>query len=134
MQINHDLQTRALGPVQRLTQFLICALHKRLAVNRNHTPVPDGNAHVIESCAGDLAEVVLCDEGIPMLGQDALGLISSKDLGKCELVHGRVSLELAWSDPWLEDKPAAEIDSTDFLVVVELEVLAFLEVTRERGG
>src|SRR5690242_8973813 len=59
VEINHDLESCTLRPVQRLTKHIIRTLYVRIAIDWNDAPVPYRNAHVVETSAGDLVEVVL---------------------------------------------------------------------------
>lgn len=67
-------------------------------------------------------EVVLCDERVPMVVQSPRGLIFAKSLRVCIFIDDspavRPLVEEGGGDPGLENKPAAEVYSVYFLVVV----------------
>lgn len=140
VKINEDLQTGGLSPVQSCREVLVGPLHVRVAVERGDGPVSDGawvvsrrvsrdgkrdlHSHMVQASSGDAGKVVLSDEGAPVLLESGLGSILAKHLGQGELVDGRALLRIEErrGDPGLENKPAAEIDSSDFVAaVVELQ-------------
>lgn len=47
-------------------------------------------------------------------------LLLAKRLGKCPFVDKTITsgLEDRWSDPWLENEPTTQVDTTDFLATV----------------
>jgi hypothetical protein len=69
MEIDHDLQSGTLRPVERLAQLVVCTLHVWVAVARQNTPVADWDSHVVQTSSSHLVEIVLCEPRVPMLLQ-----------------------------------------------------------------
>ena len=77
---------------------------------------------MIEAVLADLSEVVLSDPGVPMVRESGRCSVFAKSLGVGVLIdhcHARgPRLKDGGSNPWLEDKPAAEAHTSDFIIVV----------------
>ncbi len=77
---------------------------------------------MIEAILADLGKVIFSDPGVPMVRQSARCSVLTESLSVGVLVDdchaGGPWLKDGGSDPWLEDEPAAEVDATDFIVVI----------------
>lgn len=89
MQIDHNHQTGCLRPVKSLTEHIVRSLDIRVARVGNHTPVPKGNAHEVETGIGDSCEVGLCNPGIPVVAQLVVGFRWAQSLTESPLVDRR---------------------------------------------
>lgn len=125
VQVNHNLQTRGLGPVKRLSQNVISALDEWLTTDWNHAPVSDWNADVVQTGRSDLVEVVLSNPGIPMRREAIMGLGRAQCLAVGVLINYAAAVGPLFEDagcyPGLEHEPTAKVHTADFLVVVEFE-------------
>lgn len=77
---------------------------------------------MVEAILADLSEVVFGDPGVPMVHQSGRCSVFAKSLRVGVLIdhcHARGPwLKDGGSDPWFEDEPAAQIYTSNFVVVV----------------
>ena len=77
---------------------------------------------MIQAILADLGEVSFSDPGIPVVRQSGRCSVLAEGLSVGVLVDdchaGGPWLKDGWSDPRLEDEPAAQVHATDFLVRV----------------
>lgn len=127
VQVNHNVQTRGLGPVKRLSQNVISALDEWLTTDWDHAPVSNWNAHVVQTGCSDLVEVVLSNPGIPMRREAIMGLGTTQCLAVGVLVNYAATVGPLFEDagcyPGLEHEPTAKVHTADFFVVVEFECI-----------
>ena len=125
VQVNHNVQTRGLGPVKRLSQNFISALDEWLTTDWNHAPVSDRNADVVQTGCSDLVEITLSDPGIPMRREAIVGLGGTQCLAVGVLVNYAAAVGPLFEDagcyPGLEHEPTAKVHTADFLAIVEFE-------------
>jgi hypothetical protein len=69
VQVNPDLETVLASPTDSSVETGNLSLHIRVPVVRVNSPVSDRNADVVETSCGDLLEVCLGVEVIPMTGE-----------------------------------------------------------------
>lgn len=95
-------------------------------------PVSNGDADVIEPGLGNCIEVVLGNPSVPMVAQSRRSLGLAEGLGVGVLVDNRMTccplVEYGGCNPWLQDKPAAEVDPADLVTIVVERDCAFVEL------
>lgn len=135
MKVNPNLKAVLPSPTNRLVKILQLAIHIRVIRKLVNSPVSDGNPNMIEASLTDLPKVVLGNEGIPVRSQPSPSSILAEPLSEHIFVeNGEVErFEKTWSDPGLKNKPSAEINSTDLLVLI-VERDSPLHEPRGTGG
>ena len=77
---------------------------------------------MIKAIVGNFGEVVLGDPGVPVILQSGRCSVLAEGLRVSVLVNDCIArgplLKDGRSNPWLEDKPASQVDTTDFVVLV----------------
>lgn len=74
---------------------------------------------MVHAGCGNLVEIVLGDPRVPVVLKIGLSLILAEVFAIGVLVYHTVAQrENRWRDPWLKDKPAAKIDTPNFVGVV----------------
>ena len=122
MKVEQDLEVRVSRPADSLIQDIQLSLDVRLTVQRCNGPVADRNSNMIQAIVADLSEVVFGDPGVPVVLEGRRGSVLAEGLSVSVLVNDCVTcgpfLKDGGCDPWLEDKPAAQVDATDLVVLV----------------
>ena len=80
---------------------------------------------MVQTSSCYVLEVLFDYPSVPVVRKAGLSFCLAEVLGIGVLVHDHTGgsgvgpvVEDGGCDPWLEDKPSAEVDSTDFIVVV----------------
>ena len=77
---------------------------------------------MVKAIVANLSEVVFGDPGVPVVLEGRRGSVLAEGLSVSVLVDDCVTcgpfLKDGGCDPWLEDKPAAQVDATDLVVLV----------------
>lgn len=120
MEINNHVKTCAVCPADSLVKVTELALDVGIAWLWIKCPVADGNADVIQASTGHGSDVALSDPRGPVRRQCRLRCRLTERLAEGPFVDRTVTggLEERRGDPRLEDKPPAQIDAPDLLVVV----------------
>ena len=88
---------------------------------------------MVEACSCDLIKVILGDPSVPMIVKLGESGVLAKGLSIGIFIHHclgvRPVIEDRRSDPWLEDEPSAEIDSSYFIGIVVEGYRALIEAT-----
>lgn len=147
MEINHDHNTIALSPAQRLAKIFVCALYVRIAWDRAHRPVSDGDPHKVDAVARHLSKVTFGNPAAPVSLESAFGFAAAKSLAEgvlCGLSAIMIpcgSASLTINDvlrsrlkdgrryPRLKDEPSSKIYTSDLLAAeVELQTITTFEL------
>jgi len=131
MQINNDLQSSTLRPIQRSSKHIISTSNIWLSIPGNNRPVTDGNTNVVQTRTSNLAKVTLRNPRVPVTGQTTLSFSLTEGLSEAIFIFNTVAVaplaEYRWGDPWLQHKPATKVHAANLLVVVEFEAVALPE-------
>ena len=77
---------------------------------------------MIQAIVANLSEVVFGDPGVPVVLEGRRGSVLAEGLSVSVLVNDCLTcgpfLKDRGCNPWLEDKPAAQVDATDLVVLV----------------
>lgn len=77
---------------------------------------------MIEAILANLGEVVFGDPGVPVILQSGRRSVLAKGLSVSVLVDNSLArgpfLKDGGCNPWLEDEPATQVDTTDLVVLV----------------
>ena len=77
---------------------------------------------MVKAIVADLSEVVLGDPGVPVVLEGRGRSVLAEGLSISVLVNDILTcgpfLKDGGCDPWLEDKPAAQVDATDLVVLI----------------
>ena len=129
MEIEQDFNASTPCPCDCLVQDRQLPLYIRITVQRCNGPIANGYADMIQSRACDLIEVVLCDPRVPVVLQIRLGLALAKGLCISIFIdHVTAQREDGRGNPWLKDKPAAEVHAADFIIAVVECNISFAKV------
>ena len=122
MEIEQDLEIGISSPADSLIQDIQLPLDVGVAIQGCNGPVPDGDSNMVQAVLADLLEVIFGDPGVPMVLESRRRTVLAEGLSVSILVddcHARgPSLKDGWSDPWLKDEPAAQVDATDLVVLI----------------
>ena len=119
MEIKQDLDASTPCPGDRLIQDCQLPLYIWVTVQWRDSPIANGDADMIQPSSGHLAEVILCDPGVPVVLQIRLGLAFAKSLRIGILVDYVVAQgEDGRGDPWFKNEPTAKIYTTDFVIAI----------------
>ncbi len=77
---------------------------------------------MVEAILANLIKIIFSDPGVPVTLQSRRCSILAEGLRVSVLVNDGLTrspgLEDGGSNPWLKDEPAAQVDATDFVVLV----------------
>ncbi len=122
MQIKQDLEISISSPANSLVQDIQLSLDIWIAIQWCKRPVPDRDPDMVEAILANLIKIVFSDPGVPVILQSCRCSILAEGLRVSVLVNDCLTrspgLEDGWSNPRLKDEPAAQVDTTNFVVLV----------------
>ena len=122
MQVYHDLEACASGPAYSIIHEGQLPLDIWIPRQGSNGPVTDWDANMVQASSCNAVEVILSDPGVPVSVKTVRSFGPAEDLGVCVLVHDSPArgpfFEDRRGDPWLENQPTAEVDTTHFIIVI----------------
>lgn len=105
VQVDDHLQAGSPSPVDCFVQVWQLPFDVWVAVQVLHSPVADGDSNVVHSRGRNLVDIILGDEGAPVLGQNRTTLVGAQGRAESPLINGSIAgrIEDRGSDPRLRD-------------------------------